>query len=265
MTLLGLREAGDPIRLVLVPEASSAARSTPTWIAGYAFSADGIAILFPERTPTYPDSTFEELVLHEVGHILVARASASRPLPRWFNEGLALFIGRPWRLEDRSRLTWALLSGRQVDLSRLEPYFHSDRVAAGHAYALAGAFVQDLVRRRGGESIARILAGVGAGASFEEAFRRAVGVDLARAETSFWGRHTFWYRWIPILTSSLTLWLGVTALALVAFRRRRARDAALRALWEEEERRLAASEPASSADRTVIRRGSPPDDGGERR
>ena len=71
MQLLGLEEPGEEILLVLATEDTLAAKSAPSWISGYAFSDKGAAVLFPARTPAYPDSTFEELVFHEVGHILV--------------------------------------------------------------------------------------------------------------------------------------------------------------------------------------------------
>ena len=235
MQLLGLQDPGGEILLVLAREESLAARSTPAWISGYAFSDRGVAVLLPERTPSYPDSTFEELVLHEIGHILVYRAVAGAEIPRWFNEGLALYIGRPWRLEDHSRVTWALVSGRRVALGDLEPYFHSNREAARHAYALAGAFVQDLVHRQGASAVAQILTAVAAGSDFEQAYLVATGQPLADAEHDFWSRHTVLYRWVPIIGSSATLWVLVTLLSLVAFRRRRARDAALRRKWEIED------------------------------
>lgn len=235
MQLLGMQDAGGEIFLVLAREGSPAARSAPPWISGYAFSDRGIAVLLPERTPSYPDSTFEELVLHEVGHVLVYRAVRGGEIPRWFNEGLALFIGRPWRLEDHSRVTWALVSGRQVALADLEPYFHSSREAARHAYALAGAFVQDLVHREGADAVARILAAVAAGQAFDQAYLEVTGEALDDAEHDFWSRHTFLYRWVPIIGSSATLWVLITLLSLVAFRRRRSRDAALRRKWEIED------------------------------
>ncbi len=61
-------------------------------------------------------------------------------------------------------------------------------------------------------------------------------MSLQQAEVSFWRRQTLWYRWVPVLTSSVTLWIGITFLALLAIHRRRAKDAALRELWREEER-----------------------------
>jgi len=235
MELLGLDDPGGEILLVLAVEETLVARSTPPWISGYALSDRSVAVLFPARTPSYPDSTFEELVLHEVGHILVFRAVGGGEIPRWFNEGLALFIGRPWGLEDHSRVTWALVSGRQVSLADLEPYFSSSRETARHAYALAGAFVQDLVKRQGADAVATILAAVSRGMRFEEAYLDVTGVTLTQAEEEFWGRHTFLYRWVPVIGSSATLWLLITVLALLAFRRRRSRDAELHRLWEQEE------------------------------
>ena len=238
MRVLGLRRPGPPIRLTLAGEDSTVAQNTPDWIAGFAYPSLGVAVLFPERSPAYPDSNFEDLVLHEVSHILTARAAGGRAVPRWLDEGLALFIGRPWQLEDRSRLTWAMLWEKEVPLAELERRFNSDRSSASRAYAISGAFVHDLVRKRGPDSAAAILSGISLGLPFPEAFRRAVGASLEQAEEYFWEYHSLWYRWVPILSSSMALWIAISLLALVAFRRRRALDAAQIEQWEEQEQRL---------------------------
>jgi hypothetical protein len=103
------------------------------------------------------------------------------------------------------------------------------------AYAVSGAFVHDLLRRHGTGTAAELLDGVAIGLPFSEAFFRATGLTPSQAESSFWHRHAFWYRWVPLLTSSMVLWIGITLLALVAFRSRRKRDAALLQQWEDEE------------------------------
>ncbi len=246
MQVLGLRRPGPPIRLTLAGEDSTVAQNTPGWIAGFAYPNLGVAVLFPERSPTYPDSNFEDLVLHEVSHILTARAAGGRKVPRWLDEGLALFLGRSWQLEDRSRLTWAMLREGEVPLADLEDRFSSDRASATRAYAISGAFVHDLVRKRGVDSMAAILAGIAFGLPFPEAFQRAIGASLEQAEIYFWEYHSLWYRWVPILSSSMALWVAITLLALVAFRRRRALDTAQLKQWEEQEQRQRlAQEPSS--------------------
>ncbi|MEJ2084443.1 MAG: hypothetical protein P8Y44_02030, partial [Acidobacteriota bacterium] len=91
----------------------------------------------------------------------------------------------------------------------------------------------DLIHRHGSDSPARILAGVAAGLPFDVSFERTVGLSLVEAESSFWSRYTFWYRWLPIITSSATLWLFVTALFLIAARARRKRTSQLLESWED--------------------------------
>ena len=73
---------------------------------------------------------------------------------------------------------------------------------------------------------------------FEEAFYRRTGVDFVHAEERFWHSHSIWYRWVPILTSSATLWMAITLLSLFAVKRRRDRTAEIKRQWEEEERWL---------------------------
>jgi hypothetical protein len=256
MRLGGLTDPGPPIRVIVAPEGSGPASLVSPWVSGYAISDRGLVVVMPQRVGSYPDSSLEDLLRHEVAHVLVSRASGDRPLPRWFHEGMAMIAGGSWGFDDRSRLTLALLADRPVSLGELEGRFSGGQSEVNRAYAIAGSFVRDLFDRYGSEAAPRVLAGVARGLSFEDAFREATGATLAQAESAFWSRQTFWYRWVPVLTSSVTLWLLITMLALWAIRRRRARDAALRRIWDEEEERarLAAAvriEPESGADELV--------------
>lgn len=242
MRLVGLEDPGPPIQVLLGPEGSDLAM-VPPWVSGYAYGSEGVIVLLPARAPSYPDSSLEELLRHEVAHVLVARAAAGRPLPRWFHEGLAMIAGLSWGLDDRSHLTLALFGDGEVSLERLEKEFAGGQGEVQGAYAIAGAFVNDLLRRHGDDVAARIVAEVARGLSFEDAFHRVTGDTLSEAERSFWRRQTFWYRWVPVLTSSVTLWILITLLAMWAMGKRRARDAALRRMWEEEEARRLAEIP----------------------
>jgi hypothetical protein len=235
MRLVGLAEPGPPIRVVLAREGSDLARNVPPWIAGYALGDAGLVVLLPGREPSYPESSIAELLNHEVAHVLIARAAGGRPLPRFWNEGLAMAGAGDWSFEDRTRIALASLRGRDLAVEDLDRLFAGGPGEVAGAYALSFAFVQDVLSRWGPGAPAAVLAGVARGLSFEEAFRRATGTPLATAAADFAKRETFWYRWVPLLTSSVTLWIGVTFLALWAGGRRRARTAALHRRWDEEE------------------------------
>lgn len=234
--LLGLDDPGPPIRVVVAAEGSEAARRAPSWGVAYAIGPAGLIVLLAGRVPVYPDRDLENVLHHEVAHILISRAARRHPVPRWFNEGLAIYAARPWGLDDRSRLVWATVRRGGASLAELDRGFQAGSYRAARAYALAAAFVRYLVERHGPEVAARVLAGVGDGLAFDHAFRRATGVSLAVAEDRFWRHLDLWNKWVPFLTSSATLWMAISALALLAFKRRRDRDAEQRARWDEEDR-----------------------------
>lgn len=235
--LVGLDGFGPPIVVVLAPEESAEAAGKPEWVAGYAYGALGRVVLLPERSPSYPVSSLEELLRHEVAHVLLARATAGRPVPRWFNEGVATLAGSSvWDLEDRSRLTLAVLFEKPTSLERLDRRFAGGRGEVRQAYALSGALVRDLFRRFGRSVAGDVLGRVAVGVPFPEAFRRTTGISPQTFLEQFWERHSLWYRWLPLATSSTTLWLGIVVLALWAARRRRRRRALLEEAWELEEK-----------------------------
>jgi len=232
---VGLAAAGPPIQVRLEPRGSETDLSTPSWVAGYAYGSLGTVVLFPDRTPSYPYGSFEEVVLHEIAHVLAARAAGFQAVPRWFNEGLAIVGAGTWSLDDQSWLTLAAVLDPQPTLTELETMFRGSRRQTARAYALSGAFVRDLHRRKGPEAIADVLARQALGLSFDEAFRRTIGTDPDTAAAVSWRRYSFWHRWVPIVTSSLTLWVGITLLALWAGVRKKRRRTALEEKWEAEE------------------------------
>jgi hypothetical protein len=239
---VGLADPGPLIVVELASETSDWAALVPPWTAGLALGATGRVVLFPARSPVYPLDTLEDVLRHEVAHVLAARAAGGRPIPRWFDEGLAMTAERAWNLEDRGRVAYALALGPRVGLDRLDDLFAGDQRAQSRAYALAGAFARDLLGAYGRGAPAAILRRVATGEPFAGAFARVTGVALVAAEDAFWRRQRLWSVWVPLATSTSALWMVVTVLALYAMRTRRRKSAALRERWEQEE-----SAPASVA------------------
>jgi hypothetical protein len=262
LDLVGLRDPGAPIRVLLVTEDAPLARRTPRWITGFAVPGEDTVVLLPERVLSYPHDSLAALLSHEVAHVLLARAAgggagdAGRDgeLPRWFQEGVALLAGRDLAFADRERLLLGGLSGVPPSTRELQRAFDGEGYGIDTAYALAGALAAELVREHGRGAVAAIAAEVARGRSFAPAFAAATGEPLESFEAEFWRGFRWRYRWVPFLTSGATLWLGVTALALVAAARRRRRDAALRRRWEEEDAALLAASPAAAGEQA----GSPP-------
>ena len=233
--LIGLADPGPTIRVVLATEDSVVAASAPPWVAGYA-RPDDLIVLFPARVPTYPYSSLDELLGHEVAHVLIARAARGREVPRWFNEGLAMLAEEGWAWDHRARAALALVRGQSYELADLDRYFAGSRAEVSGAYALSAAMVRAFVARYGREFPAAVLARLAAGENFESAFAAGAGATLEEAEDAYWRRHALWNRWLPFLGSPTTLWIAVSLLALLAIWRRRERDRQLAEAWAAEER-----------------------------
>jgi hypothetical protein len=235
LEVTGLFGFTAPISVIVAPESSELARQTPAWISGFATGRTRTIVLFPERVTRYPDDSLTTLVHHEVTHVLVAEAARGYPVPRWFNEGVATVAAREWGIEDRARYAAAVVGRRGRTTADLDRGFADGGRAASRAYAMSAAFVRWLRQRHGDHVTARILELLGTGTDFREAFVRTTGATLSEAEHRFFVREAVWHTWVPFLTSSGVLWAAITALALFAIGRRRAKSAAMREHWEAEE------------------------------
>jgi len=233
--LVGLVDPGPPIRIVIATEHSDFSRDVSPWVSGYAIGASSMVVIFPGRSPAYPDDTLEDVLRHELTHIFIWRAAAGYAIPRWFNESLAMAAERERRFQDQTELLYQLVGGPRTSLPDLDRLFAGRQNDQIRAYALRGAIVHDLLQRYGADVCARILMRVGQGASFEAAFRSVTHSTPDAEEVDFWDRQRIWTTWLPILGSTTTLWLAVTLLALLAIRMRRRRNREIEKRWEEED------------------------------
>jgi hypothetical protein len=242
MELTGLWAPGD-VRVLVAPEGSPLARRAPSWATAYADPAAGMVVLIPTRTPSWPDDGLPDVVRHEVAHVLTFRASGGHAVPRWFDEGLAMAAGREHILEDDAREALAVLTGERLRFAQVNELFGGGRSDANRAYSLSSTFFGDLLARYGPAFPRRVLRWMAAGEPFEEAFRRATGVAFRDESGDFWTSRRSLERWLPLLTSTAAVWLGIVLLAAWAVRAVRGRRAARVAAWAAEERAALQAEP----------------------
>ncbi len=227
--LAGLDVPPD-VRIVLIAEGDPRARATPRWIVGMAFGRRNVAI-FPARVGPYPYESLESVVSHEVVHLALT-TQANAPLPRWFHEGVATSVEQEWSVTSQARLVFAAVGNPALaDLDRL---FQSEsEQETVSAYLLAAALVSDMQQRHGTDSPGLIVERVARGTPFASAFRLETGETPEQAAARAWARYRRWTSWMPVLTSVSSLWMGIMALACLAFLVTLRRRAQRRRRWEE--------------------------------
>ena len=226
-------ELPPQIRVTLIDEDDARARAVPPWIVGFAFGQRDV-VIFPGRIGQYPYDSLESVVWHEVVHLALSAQGGDRALPRWFHEGVAMSIERGWGVTSQARLL--LAAGGNVDLVGLERLFNAGaEPESASAYLLAAALVSDLQRRHGSAVPGAIVDRVAGGADFADAFVLETGDTPDEAAARAWQVYRRWTGWIPTVTSTFSLWIGIMVLAVVAYLVVRHRRSRRRRQWDEEE------------------------------
>lgn len=138
----------------------------------------------------------EETLAHELTHCLMYQASGTswswprKGIPLWFREGMAtVTAGEAPRYSSPKRAA-AFYRGSPTARrgSAGDPLSDPEPLVQGEdelVYTTAYLAFQFLLDRYGEERIRRLLAGMGEGPPFSEAFRRAMGIDPEAFEADF--------------------------------------------------------------------------------
>ncbi|HEX9637362.1 MAG TPA: hypothetical protein VGB99_07500 [Acidobacteriota bacterium] len=220
---LSLRQT---VEVWVLPEESGAEIEAPRWAAGYAQpgrSRITVRQLDAQRALA--------LVQHELVHLMLHQ-NVRVPLPRWFEEGLALIYGGEWGMEEALRAAAASWNREWLSLDECSVLLHGgDAEKARKAYLESAAFVLHLRSRYGADAPRRLVGAMVRGFSFAESFRRVTGTELATVERAFLGapKSAWAVSFLRLIGVQLTSAMALLALiaALVFFARQRQRRAQL--------------------------------------
>ncbi len=179
-----------------------------------------------------------QVLHHEMVHLVVGEAAARREtrLPRWLDEGIAVWMAGEMELPRLLHLTWAQLTGATIPFRDLERDFPAEAGRAEVAYAQSYLWVQYLAKRFGRDAPARLLGQYLGDGDLDAALRRAFG--MGRDELA--GKYDDYARmkatWIPVAGSTGTIWAVTSLLFLYAWRRKRAGERTVRERWAQEDR-----------------------------
>lgn len=207
----------------------------PRYASGVAYSDIGFVLL--TLHPVDPNARHDlgEVFRHELAHVALHDAVDGRPVPRWLNEGLAVFASGEGSVTRLQTLWTATVAGELLPLQRLERTFPTDAVGVSVAYAQAADVVRFLIRREDQARFVQMLERIRKGQEFDSALKDSYGLDLATLEFEWREdvarRYTFW----PALFSGSVVWAGAIGLFVWAWRRRKKRAEITLARWEREE------------------------------
>lgn len=194
----------------------------PSWSVGVAYPGLNLIILKSPRATKRGHVDLKKVFKHEFAHVVVGRAFKGREeVPRWLNEGLAMYVSREWDLSRVSTMTRAVLSDSVIPLSEITQRFPQKAERAELAYSESFYLISFLISRYGKESFHRFIRSYGSGKGLRDVLMEVYGMRLEELEEE-WGNHLrSRFSRIPIITSTTTLWFLVTVVFIIVYLRRR--------------------------------------------
>ena len=155
----------------------------PEWVGGQSFDDFNIVLVDAPGSGANSLDNAIRGALHEMTHQVIAEAMRgpfSQALPRWMNEGLAVYHEfDPPHLDDFQQppLQQAIKQDTLFHLQSLESNFPADPDQADVAYGESYGVVSYMISRYGSDKMKQIFTLFRNGATADEAFQQVLGVD----------------------------------------------------------------------------------------
>jgi len=211
----------------------------PAWVAAYALPFQKRIIIRYKNVGSYPYSGLQSVVKHELSHMYLWHICILNrvTVPKWFDEGLAMYIERKWNIEDYYQVAIGVIRTHPIPIRNLTNYFPQDEYDVKIAYAESFSLVSYMVDSYGEHFLLEILSQISRGVDFERAVKSLTGKTIDEIEQN-WQTDIFrYYRWIPIIASTGFLWIILTLLTSWLYWRRRKKNQLIMEQWEQDEKK----------------------------
>lgn len=212
----------------------------PEWAAGLAYPELNLVILKAPHAALYgtidPVKTFR----HELSHLILHQALIGARLPKWLDEGFAMYEAREWTLRTTAVITAVTLKKRFIPLTSLEHEFPVAFSEAEVAYAQSFSMVSYLLSTHGREAFHQFILNLKKGKTLNQCMQNAFGLSFYELELRWHKYLRLRYTWIPVITSSAALWFLVSVSFFFVYLRKKhqARQTVmeweLEDMWEDE-------------------------------
>jgi Peptidase MA superfamily len=187
--LLGVEET-EPIDFFIYPDVTSFRQvlgpATRENVGGIAFP--WLRTLLAQIGPDAVDDPWVGVVIpHELTHVVFATATDNpyHTPAHWVNEGLAVYESQGYDAGDRGSIARAGKNGSLMPLSSIAGQFPTTADRFGLAYSESVSAIDFLVRRYGQDALVALIRSFAGGRSDDEAFKAALGVDVAGFEAAW--------------------------------------------------------------------------------
>jgi hypothetical protein len=237
-----LQVDSQPVHILFYTGTSSGSPGArlPEWGGGGAIGRDTIIVPLDRLMLSGMDAG--RVTVHELVHIVLARAYGGIAIPRWFHEGMAMTLSGELLFDEQVTVSRAIFTHRLMPLDAVERVNALDQYAAALAYSESHLAVMFLIKEYGLDTIPEFLDAVRTTGRFDTAMVKVLGFTPKEFESFVNDDIVKRYSFIFLISDSALYWIPITLLFIAAFIAVTIRNKKKRRMMEEEERKEAEAE-----------------------
>jgi len=213
---------------------SMVGNSFPDWGIGCAIPARNLIILkSPLRFKYY--RPFSQVITHELAHIFLGKFSVEKMVPRWLDEGFAMYQSQEWRIGQDIAVARAVLTGSILPLSQIESVNAFKESKAQLAYTESFLAVSYLYGEHGEGTVKELVTHLANGTSIDLAFLRTIGINYLSFQLEFEKYIKTKYNWISFFGDTFLIWIGLAFMIVFLYVLKRRHTRKTLKQWELEE------------------------------
>jgi len=208
----------------------------PSWSAAVAYPSLNLIIIQSPRAIKGKGIDLSKIFKHEFTHIAIGKAFSKREaIPLWLNEGLAMYESREWEFSRVSTIMRAVLTDSLIPLSEITQSFPFEANKAELAYSESFYLISFLISQYGKDSFHQFLKEYSGGKGLKDVLREVYGIKWEEFEEKWRNYLKVRFSWLPIVTSTTTLWFLVTVTFILAYIKKKKATKLKFEQWEKEE------------------------------
>jgi hypothetical protein len=228
----------DSIFIIIAPSRKKfleyAQGELPNWTQAFAIPTERLIVLKSPRWDRQNRGYVQTLV-HEILHIKLYQIVGNRPIPRWLDEGLAIFYSYERRWDTMSALSKAAATNSLIPLEKIDDVLTFHRIKAELAYQESYSAVKYLLQVYDIEAIRIILKGIKNNQNLNHSFRLATGSSFDAFEQEWIKFVKKSYKWYWLAEIDTYIWILALLLFFIAVIIIRIRNYRKVAKWKQEE------------------------------
>ncbi len=207
----------------------------PDWGAGVAIpERKMIVIKSPMRFNL--NKSLEQLLAHEYAHLAVSHKSLFNHPPRWFNEGVAMYISEEWGWSNNIAMGKASVFGQFIGLQDIELVNRFNEGKAQVAYAESYLAVRYMLKHYGKNAVKIFLEQINSKKSIDEAMYIATGSTMNEFQNDFESSLHKQFNYASLFMDTIFFWIALAGIVVYAFFLQFKKRREYYKKWEEEEK-----------------------------